>query len=350
MGTLVTFSGLSVFVSLIVAVLAPTRSPTPESRKREAVPSRVRLLAVGDINLGRNVGQRILAGDLMFPFELVADDLHSYDIVIGNLECPLSDQQGETQHPGNNLIFTGPPSGAASLRLGGITAVSTANNHALDYGVRGMRETRQYLEAEEVLFAGTGESEEDLFRPAMFTVKGIRFAFFSCTAIMNIEDRIWTRYVAEADSAKLFPVVRSFRHEVDMIILGYHGGAEYASEPGRETREFARAAVDAGVDLFLGHHPHVPQRIEQRGTGLIVYSLGNFVFRQPFDLWTQRSFALEIAIDMEEGGAALRWYHPRPVTAGDQPSFGLTAIDLDALQGRIAGVSDRKGDAPEWFN
>jgi len=334
----------------MVAALDPGVAPDVMIQESPVPSSRVRLLAVGDINLGRNVGQEILAGNTGFPFEYVADELHSYDLVIGNLECQLSDQQGETQHPLNNLIFTGPPSGAISLRLGGIAAVSTANNHAFDYGVSALRETMKYLNEEQIIFAGTAESEEDLYSPTLFSVNGVTFAFFACTGIMNIEDRIWTRYVAEADSGRLFPALRSVRPVVDIVILSFHGGAEYAAGPSPSTEEFARASVDAGVDLFLGHHPHVPQRIEQRGGSLIVYSLGNFVFRQPFDFWTQRSFALEVVIAKNGADANLHWFHPRPVAAGDQPSFEVSPEDFGRLYERIAGTFYMKEGDLEWFN
>lgn len=115
----------------------------------------LRLLAVGDVNLGRQVGQEILNGDTLYPFVAVVDTFAAHDIVFANLECTLSEQGGETQHPRNNLVFTGPPAAARSLRLAGVTLVSTANNHALDYGFTAHSETMKYLAGQGILFAGT---------------------------------------------------------------------------------------------------------------------------------------------------------------------------------------------------
>ena len=349
MGGFLTFTGLVAYVTLIVGMLAPKhQEPLPASQPFS--PRSFRLLAVGDINLGRTVGQRILAGDTLYPFRYVRDELIQYDLVFGNLECQLSDQGGETQHPVNNLIFTGPPAGAAALALGGIGVVSTANNHALDYGIDALDETLGNLSDAGISAAGTGSEAMERFRPALLNIGGVRIALFACTDIMNIEDRMWTSYVAEADTAILFPRIRQIRGQVDIVILSYHGGHEYASRPTERTRRFARGAVDAGVDLFLGHHPHVPQEIEERGNGVIAYSLGNFVFRQPFDYWTRRSFALEVLFHGEDDAMNIRSYHVRPVEAGDQPRFLSSSEAYSMVHTRTKPAGTRRKDAESWYD
>jgi len=346
---LLTVSGLSVFVALGSATLHPDhRHAVPRNGPEQ--PNTVSLLAVGDINLGRNVGQQILRGDTLYPFAHVRADFAHYDVVFGNLECPLTDQKGETQSPYNNLIFTGPPAGASSLSRAGMTLVSTANNHALDYGIAGLTETLDHLGAAGILSSGTSLDAGKLYQPVLLEVKGIRFAFFACTDIMNIEDRSWTRFVAEADSGKLFPAIRACRQKADIIILSYHGGEEYAAAPTIRTRRFARAAIRSGVDLFLGHHPHVPQEIEQLTGGLIVYSLGNFVFRQPFEFWAQRSFALEVMIQGKESGAAVAWYHCKPLLAGDQPELIRSTEAYQLIRSRTRGTYSDRERGDRWYD
>ena len=223
------------------------------------------MLAVGDVNLGRYVGRVMLAGDSLFPFVAARDTFAAYDLVFANLESCLSEQGGETEHPRNNLIFTGPPIGARMLRLAGITMVATANNHALDYGTRGLSETMSNLEAAGITFAGSARRAGDLYEPAMIERNGIRIAFFACTAIMNMRPAGWDTLVAWADTARLFPRMRVWRDSVDFLILSYHGGEEYRDRAGPEVQSFGRAAVEAGADLVLGHHPHVPYGLERRG-------------------------------------------------------------------------------------
>jgi poly-gamma-glutamate capsule biosynthesis protein CapA/YwtB (metallophosphatase superfamily) len=301
--------------------------------------SRVRLLAVGDVNLGRVVGQRILQGDTTFPFLKVKELFSAYDIVFANLESQLSNQGGETQHPKNNLIFTGPPEGAFSLAAGGVHVVSTANNHALDYGLRGLRETRENLTAAGVAFVGTALDSASLYQPVVLTINTITVAFFACTDIMNIENQIWKNYVTNADSVRLFPVIREHRPNVDVIVLSYHGGAEYADIATARTQEFARQALLQGVDLFLGHHPHVPYGIEEIGGRYAVHSLGNFVFRQMERFWTQRSFALAVDFVKDSLGVLMTNMQCIPIAAGLQPEVITDPNERSVILDRIRRLS-----------
>ena len=118
------------------------------------------------------MGQRILRGDTLWPFENVLTVFREYDAVFVNLESNLSNRNGETQSPDNNLIFTGPPAGAWTLNRAGVTVVSTANNHALDYGRAAKDSTIRYLTQAGVLFAGTAAKREELYEPAVFERNG----------------------------------------------------------------------------------------------------------------------------------------------------------------------------------
>lgn len=335
---------MAVIPGLLVAALIVDVSAHLTMRPDRAVrpgvsESRIRLLAVGDINLGRSVGQRILKGDTLFPFAGVCDTLRGYDIVFGNLESCLSDQNGETQSPDNNLVFTGPPAGAESLERGGVQIVSTANNHALDYGLDGLKETAANLKRAGVAFVGTAAGGGSLIGPLVLERGGIRLAFFACTDIMNRPGDGWKKYVAPADTAILLPKIREIRQRVDLIVVSYHGGEEYAARPAKRTREFGRALVKAGAALVLGHHPHVPYGIERLQDGLIVPSLGNFVFRQPGRFWTQRSFALSVTIVKDSLGTRLEGYEALPLLAGARPTFALARADRDTIEYRVHSLS-----------
>ena len=321
-----------------LSVRPPHGAPSP-ARQLPPVEMRVRLLAVGDINLGREVGQEILDGDTLYPFQAVRDTFARFDLVFGNLESCLSEQGGETQSPKNNLVFTGPPAGAWSLRRAGIHVVSTANNHALDYGLKGWGETIDRLREAGVEFVGTGRDSLRLGGPLVLDRGGVRVAIFACTDIMNRPGLEWKKYVAAADTGTLAPSIRTFRDSVDFVIISYHGGEEYSQRPTRRTVEFARAMIDAGADLFLGHHPHVPYGIERRGKGLIVYSLGNFVFRQPDREWTKRSYAFSAEILKDTVATRLRDYRIIPVRCGLQPTFVVDWSAGAAIHERVRQLS-----------
>ncbi len=299
----------------------------------------VTLLAVGDINLGRGVGQEILKGDTLYPFVTARDTLAAYDLVFGNLESNLSDQKGETQDPRNNMIFTGPPAGAWSLRKGGVNIVSIANNHALDYGERAHKQTRSYLANAGILFAGDPPDSTRRCTPELISRNGVRIGVFAVTQFVNDNPKGWRRVVAEADTATILPAIRAYRDSVDFLIVSYHGGNEYADKPTASTIRFAHAVIDAGADLVLGHHPHVPQGIERRKGKVIVYSLGNFVFRQPFRYWTQRSFAFAAEIVKDSLGTVIARWRCLPVLTGFQPTFLVSGAEADTIAERIRTLS-----------
>jgi poly-gamma-glutamate synthesis protein (capsule biosynthesis protein) len=338
------FSGLGIVAALIVALAVCLVHGGVPSEQAEKSPSaiahsRVRFLAVGDVNLGRSVGQALLKGDTLFPFRSVRDTFAAYDLVFGNLESSLSDQNGVTQHPVYNLIFCGPPQGATSLARAGMRVVSVANNHLLDYGRHGLEETLASLDEAGIAYAGAARDSSGLYRPARVTVGGLELAFFACTAIMNVQGERWKRSVAFADTGRLLPAIRRYRDSVDFIVVSYHGGREYADRPDASTRSFAHAVLDGGADLFLGHHPHVFYGIESWHGKYLVPSLGNFVFRQPARFWTQRTFALACELSRDSAGTRVTSLRCLPALAGAQPSFVSKGKDAESILARIEKLS-----------
>lgn len=265
------------------------------------------LLAFGDINLGRSAGQRILQGEIDFPFEKINVRKYSADIVFANLESPLSDQNGKTVDPKNNLVFTGPPQGAESLSRAGITVVSTANNHALDFGVKALAETIENLHSQQVLHVGTSIDKEKLFQPLIIEKNKIKFAIFAITSFVNFSPKNWRNVVASLDIVTIGKYIARYRNSVDFVILSYHGGVEYANKPATTVIQFAEWCINNGVDVVLGHHPHVTYGINvvtdlspealTKGGKIIVHSLGNFIFNQPQHYWTQRSYGIKIRFE-----------------------------------------------------
>jgi poly-gamma-glutamate synthesis protein (capsule biosynthesis protein) len=299
------------------------------------------------VNLGRRAGQILLSGDTLHPWLAVRDTFARYDVVFANLESNLSEQGGRTVDPRSNIVFTGPPSGAVSLARGGVTVVATANNHATDFGLRALQETIYNLDSVGVRHVGTSATGEGLFDPVYMTVNGIRLAFLACTDVMNDQRRQWRKYVAIADTTLLFPAIRRASDSADVVILSFHGGDEYTAKPTPRVTEFARAAVRAGVDLFLGHHPHVPHGMEITDDGYIIHSLGNFVFKQPGNFWTEHSYA--VAVEMVRDSSGMRISPPRilPVACGFQPRFLEPGPEADAILERVRALSRNERDLME---
>ncbi|NUN70248.1 MAG: CapA family protein [Bacteroidetes bacterium] len=297
---IITVTLLLILLIIVRAMRTPPepREPAVTEEVRPAV-STVTFLAFGDVNLGRTVGQRILKTDVHFPFRKYAIRDDSADIVFANLECQVSDQKGETGHPVYNLIFTAPPEAITTLKASGIDIVSTANNHAVDYGIDALKETVDRLTEANIPFIGTSKVKENLYWPLIYEKNNIKFAIFAVSAFVNMTFKGWRDHVAVPDSAKLTEQIALVRDSVDIVILSYHGGVEYTDRPADQVQRFAEWSVRNGVDLFLGHHPHVTFGVQQRGRSIIVHSLGNFVFYQPQHYWTQRSYGIKFLFRKE---------------------------------------------------
>ena len=185
---------------LIIIALIIQPMPRALAQNCDSVMS-VSLLALGDINLGRTVGQEILKGKIDFPFEKFGSVLARAEVVFANLECPVTDHNGETQSPKSNVIFCAPPDAGATLRRAGITVVSTANNHAFDYGLKGLRETIKFLNRDSNQFAGTVMNAGEEFNPAIILRNGIKFGILAYTQTVNIH-RGWKGLISVFDSAR----------------------------------------------------------------------------------------------------------------------------------------------------
>lgn len=323
-------------MTAIVVISASSRSGEPIDTARH----RATLLTFGDVNFGRYVGKKLLQGDTLYPFRKIRPVLTTADIVFVNLESQLSDQGGETQDPKNNLIFTGPPEGAVSLAQSGITIVSTANNHAYDYGFEALKETIENLDSSNIQHIGTSTEPGQLYLPVLMKISGITIAFFAVTELMNVPCCDWKPYIAWADSSRLFPAIRAIHDSVDMVIVSYHGDEEYKEKPTRKQKNFFHWLIDTGVDIVLGHHSHVLQGIEEYHGGWCVYSMGNFVFAQPQREWTQRSAGIRWQLEKKSGRASIGEITIIPIRTGFQPSEVDNTRERDKILERINRLSN----------
>jgi poly-gamma-glutamate synthesis protein (capsule biosynthesis protein) len=207
------------------------------------------------------------------------------------------------------LIADGPPEGAAALSRARFTVVSTANNHAWDYGKPALLETIDLLDAAGVAHAGTGRDRDEARRPAIVESGRVRLAVLAVTDIWNDGELVRhpaDAHVARAEAETLAEAVRAARAGgADAVVVSYHGGVEYGDTPLPRAREILHAAIDAGADAVLGHHPHVVQGVEWYRSRPIFYSMGNLLMRMHRDHpWTELAFMARLSVS-PGGGATL---------------------------------------------
>jgi poly-gamma-glutamate synthesis protein (capsule biosynthesis protein) len=259
---------------------------------RAQAPS-TRILFGGDVMLSRFVGTLARQKkDPAWPFRDLAPVLSAADIAFANLESPFSDK-GKTVESG--MLFKAEPEMIAGLELAGIDIVSTANNHARDRDAYGVEFTLDLLTKHGILAVGTAKSADDVHKGAVIPRNGVRFGFLAYTYDQangnrsDSDDR-----VAMMEVMQMRRDVAAIKQRADVAIVSMHAGAEYSPKPNAQQKEFARAAIDAGATVVVGHHPHVVQPWEEYGGGAIFYSLGNLVFDQFQRAETQKGALAEV--------------------------------------------------------
>lgn len=269
--------------SLATASAVPSVSASAPQPSAAPIKDELTVIAGGDVSFGRGHGDMLLKDPALNFLAPLAPLLSAADIRFVNLECPVSDQDGETVSPINKLIFNAPPAAAGVLARAGIDIVSLANNHAWDYGRSGLFETFDHLERARVAFVGAGRSRAEAYAPRVIERDGFRVAFVAVTAVWNQD---WSphpgrEFIAGANVDALVDSVKRARamKGVDKVVVSHHGGYEYSDQPHADTQKLARAAIAAGADAFIGHHPHVVQRVVFVDDRPVFYSLGNLLMR-----------------------------------------------------------------------
>ncbi|NES31333.1 CapA family protein [Micromonospora terminaliae] len=242
----------------------------------EATEKSISLTATGDVIMG-NAPSRLPANGGKGFFDDVRSALKG-DLVMGNLEEPLTDDTGAGKcgpKPKNCYQFRAPPGWAAHLRTAGFQLLNQANNHGYDYGQQGYENTQSALEAHGLKHTGApGEI-------TVVDVKGIK------VAVAGFSSYPWSNSLVDIEAAK--QVITMAKDMADLVVVQVHMGAEGADrshvKPGTEMFfgenrgdpvRFSHAVIDAGADLVIGHGPHVLRGMEFYKGRLIAYSLGNF--------------------------------------------------------------------------
>lgn len=258
--------------------------------------SPITLMFVGDIMLSRAVGDKMKKiNDWRWPFLEIADDLQEADLLFGNLEGPISDRG---KNVGSKYSFRADPRVVEGLKYAGFDVLSVANNHMGDWTRLALEDTFRILADNDISYAGGGFNEAEAHSPAVKEIRGTRFAFLAYTSLgpKYIEAKGENSGIAFADIERLTEDIKTARERADLVIVSFHFGGEYAKEPTELQKKVARAAVEAGASLVVGHHPHVVQEIEEYQGGYIAYSLGNFIFDQTFSKETTEGLLLKATV------------------------------------------------------
>lgn len=234
--------------------------------------------AVGDVMLGGRWESQVARDGYDHPFEKIAAELKKSDITLVNLEAPLTDRGSE--YTDKKYRFRIKPQAAAALKKAGITTVTLANNHSMDYGAVGLFDTLQQLDKAGIGYVGAGENLAAARRPLIYDIRGTKVALLGYS--LTLPQEFWAGEKRAGTAPLLEKLVKEditlARKQASIVLVTAHWGEEGTTRLREYQPRLARMMIDSGADAVIGHHPHVLQGVETYKRGIIFYSLGNFAF------------------------------------------------------------------------
>jgi poly-gamma-glutamate synthesis protein (capsule biosynthesis protein) len=160
--------------------------------------------------------------------------------------------------------------------------------------------------------AGAGAWVDEASAPAVFDVRGTSVAFIALNDVYPFacSEPGASAMTFSLKDKELEAKIRELEAAHDVLIASVHAGAEYESRQEESKERAFRHLVDIGVDVVLGHHPHVVQGIEIYKGRVIAYSLGNFIFDQSWSAETSEGLLLEVGF----AGAKPVYFNPMPIS------------------------------------
>lgn len=269
----------------------------------------MRMVLGGDVMLGRLMNDWFLR-EGRSPFTAIQPWLDRADVVAVNLECALTDRETWYEGPPKAFMFKALPAAAPILEAAGVHVVSLANNHALDAGIPGLKDTLTLLERHGIAHAGAGMSLEEAARPALIATPAGRLAFLAyCNHQEDFAatpDRPGIRYLELGDfepaAALLRREIAAVRRQADMVVVSFHWQPNWAPEVAPEFRRLAFVCVEAGASVVWGHSPHHFQGVEFVDAAVVLYSTGDFVDDYAVDPEYRNDRQLLFTVIAEAGG------------------------------------------------
>ncbi len=260
--------------------------------------NKVSLVAVGDNLIHHTIYKA--AYHHQYDFKPIYKDIKPYikqfDLAFINQETILGGSEiGLSTYP----RFNSPYEVGDALVDAGFNLISLANNHTLDRGEEAIQNSIQYWKKQPVTYSGSEIKSKSPIK--IFTVNHIRFAFVAYTygtngiPVPEGKDYLVNVFTYEKAEKQL----KGIKNKVDVVIVSMHWGNEYHHIPSEEQKEQANFLSCLGVDIILGHHPHVIQPydviLNQGKKTYVIYSLGNVLSDQlGIDRLIGMAFSIEI--------------------------------------------------------
>jgi hypothetical protein len=254
----------------------------------------------------------------------IAPTLQRADLAVVNLETAVT-ARGDAASKA--FAFRTPATAFEALRGGGVDVASMANNHGMDFGEDGLRDSLTAAQRYRFPVIGVGRNAKQAYAPFRKTVNGQRIAILAATQVLD--DHLissWTAgpgkpgLASAKEVPRLLQAVRQARRTSDTLVLYLHWGVELMECPTSDQRTLARQLVAAGADVVVGGHAHRLQGSGRMRSALVGYGLGNFVWYGTTALSTRTGVLFVTATGRRID--AYRWVPARIVDGVPRPMIG----------------------------
>ncbi|MER5889389.1 CapA family protein [Streptomyces sp. NPDC001941] len=260
------------------AAATPSASPSPA---RALPPGTITLAFAGDVHFTGRTAVRITPPDGQTALGPASRVLGAADFAMVNLESAITtrgSKQAKIYH------FRTPPAALDALKDSGVDAVSMANNHSVDYGPEGLRDTLDAAHDSPVPVVGIGEDDREAYEPYVTEIRGVKLAVVAASQVQDLTNAQWRAgpdkpgIASALNPAKLLKAVRKARAKADVVVVYLHWGTEGRKCPGADQTGLARELARAGATAVVGTHAHVMLGTGMLGKTYVAYGLGNFLW------------------------------------------------------------------------
>jgi len=329
-----------------VAAQATAMAVPPDGARRAPTGEPVTLEFGGDVHFAG------AAAAALNGFGPIIPTLQSADLTMVNLETAITTGGDPAD---KEYTFRAPAQAFTALRESGVDVVTMANNHGMDYGETGLRDTLAAAKAAGFPVVGIGADDTAAFQPYKVTIKGQRIAVIGATRVLDDQlAAAWTAgpnkpgLASAKDLTKLLAAVRAARAVSDTVVVDLHWGVEMRACPGADQTDVVPALVNAGADIVVGSHAHVLEGGGWHSSGAFVdYGLGNFVFYASGPGPTTQSGVLRLTV---QGRAVTQaqWLPARISGGRPIPASGADAQQILTTLGGLRHCAGLNANPPTW--
>lgn len=285
---------------LCIVFLFPTftaaHAKAPEKAQKS---SSAQIIFAGDLMaLGGqiNTARTKMGYDFKPAFAKVRSIIRSADYAIGNLETPVAGKKYGYTKTGQKgtPVLNAPKAYLDAVKWAGFGCVVTANNHCLDKGEAGLKNTLAALDKKKLLHTGTFRTKKEKQKNTIIDVNSIRVGVLSYSTIFNGKQGKLSKakrsyMINPYSAAKAKKEIRALKKKADVVVVYMHWGVENTNFHNKTQEKMAKELAKSGADLIIGSHPHMLQKISSISVKIdgktkkvpVAYSLGNFVSSMP---------------------------------------------------------------------